>query len=111
MQILRFFVQGSAPEPYVVTFVKPDENCLNAYCTCPAGENGQYCKHRFGLLNGEPKNIVSGNEADLTQLATMFKGSDVEASYTKVIDLEKQATALKRKLSAAKKDLARTMRG
>lgn len=109
MQKLTFQIQGSAEEPYTVTFEKPSADNLNAYCTCPAGQNGQYCKHRFGLLNGEIKNIVSGNESDLPTLAEMFKGSDVETTYLKVIELESEAAGIKKKLSAAKKDLARAM--
>ncbi|MCD1593332.1 SWIM zinc finger family protein [Thalassospira xiamenensis] len=109
MQKLTFQIQGSADEPYIVTFEKPSDGNLNAYCTCPAGQNGQYCKHRFGLLNGEVKNIVSGNKDDLPTLADMFKGSDVETTYLKVIQLENETTALKKKLGAAKKDLATAM--
>jgi hypothetical protein len=46
MEEARFLVQGSAPSPCKVVFVKEDKN-LTATCTCPAGQNGQYCKHRF----------------------------------------------------------------
>jgi uncharacterized Zn finger protein len=46
MEEICFLVQGSAEEPYKVTFRKKGNN-LSAYCTCPAGENGQYCKHRI----------------------------------------------------------------
>ena len=109
MQKLTFKIQGSADEPYTLTFEKPSEGNLNGYCTCPAGQNGVYCKHRFGLLDGEVKNIVSGNESDLPVLAEMFKGSDVETTYLKVIELERQSASLKKQLSAAKKDLAMAM--
>lgn len=64
METREFLVQGSALEPYKVTFKKVGGN-LSAYCTCPAGENGMYCKHRFNILEGSTKGIVSGNEADV----------------------------------------------
>jgi len=48
---VSFSVQGSAPEPYHVLFRRNGAN-LSAYCTCPAGENGMYCKHRIRILQG-----------------------------------------------------------
>ncbi|MBR9779638.1 MAG: hypothetical protein GYB52_09800 [Rhodospirillales bacterium] len=109
MQELIFAIQGSADTPYKVRFELPTPGNLNAYCTCPAGQNGQYCKHRFGLMNGEVTNIVSGNEADLPKLAAMLKGSDVEETYLQVIDLEKQAATIKKQITAAKKELSKRM--
>ena len=64
MDTITFMVQGSAVEPYKVTFKKSDSN-LSAYLTCPAGENGMYCKHRFRILSGETKGIVRGNENEV----------------------------------------------
>ena len=64
MEELRFKVQGSASDPYDVTFQYHGTN-LSAYCTCPAGVNGQYCKHRFAIMAGEAIGIVSGNESDV----------------------------------------------
>ncbi|MFV1851624.1 MAG: SWIM zinc finger family protein [Thalassospira sp.] len=109
MDELRFSIQGSSDEPYTVRFERPAPGNLNAYCTCPAGQNGQYCKHRVNLLNGEIKGIVSGNESDLTKLAEMVSGSDVEATYNHVLDLEAQAANIKKQIASAKKDLARAM--
>ena len=77
METITFMVQGSAAEPYRVTFKKNDSN-LSAYCTCPAGENGMYCKHRFRILSGETKGIVSGNENAVASAVTWLSGTDVE---------------------------------
>ena len=52
MERIDFLVQGSAFHPYEVKFLKRSEKNLSAYCTCPAGDNGQYCKHRFSILEG-----------------------------------------------------------
>lgn len=108
METREFLVQGSAPEPYKVTFRKVGGN-LSAYCTCPAGENGMYCKHRFSILEGSIKGIVSGNEADVEIVASWLAGTDVEVAMKAVKDLEKEEERIKKQLSAAKKALARTM--
>lgn len=109
MERLYFLVQGSAEEPYKVTFQK-DVNNLSVYCTCPAGDNGQYCKHRFNILGGITDGIVSDNEADVTVVASWLPGSDVEAALNDVMDAEEKCEAAKRELAAAKKRLASAFR-
>lgn len=79
MESITFLVQGSAIEPYKVTFRKNAEN-LTALCDCPAGIYGQYFKHRFNILAGSTKGIVSwiykrehvisGMPSDVTSIQT-----------------------------------------
>jgi hypothetical protein len=109
MKELNFLVKGSAADPYEVEFVL-DGNNLSAFCTCPAGINGQYCKHRLGILRGETKGIVSDNNSDATVVASWLPGTDIEQALLGVSDAEKSRAADKASLSAAKKHLARVMR-
>lgn len=109
MDELRFLVQGSAEAPYKVTFQKNGNN-LSAYCTCPAGDNGQYCKHRFNILGGITYGIVSGNEADVKTVASWLHGTDVEKALNRVFEAEEQFESAKKELSAAKKRLAEAFR-
>lgn len=110
MQEIRFDVQGSASEPYEVAFVKRSEKNLSAYCSCPAGQNGQYCKHRFNILAGVAKGIVSGNEVDVKTVQSWLPGTDIEAAIETMRDLEKKVETIKKALSLAKKDVAKAMR-
>jgi hypothetical protein len=107
-QIREFLVQGSASEPYKVTFKKSGNN-LSAYCTCPAGENGMYCKHRFNILGGSTKGVVSSNLPDVQVVTSWLLGTDIEAAIKAVKVLEKEEERIKLELSAAKKVLARAM--
>jgi hypothetical protein len=109
MEKLQFSIQGSAKEPYRVTFQKNGLN-LSAYCTCPAGDNGQYCKHRLNILGGITEGIVSGNETDVEIVASWLSGTDVETAMNAVMDAEEKYEAAKRELSAAKKRLALAFR-
>ncbi len=109
MDELRFLVQGSAEVPYRVTFQKSGHN-LSAYCTCPAGDNGQYCKHRFNILGGYTDGIVSGNETEVKIAASWLQGTDVEVALNNVLDAEEQFERAKKELSAAKKRLAEAFR-
>ena len=107
---LIFMVKGSAEDPYEVKFLKRSETNLSAYCTCPAGKKGQYCKHRFNILKGIKKGIVSDNLDDVETVASWLPGSDIEKAMAYVAESEKRLTAAKKKLSEAKKLVARAMR-
>jgi len=109
MEEIYFLVQGSADEPYKVTFQKKGNN-LSVYCTCPAGENGQYCKHRIRILEGCNEGIASGNKDEVMIVKSWLRGTDVEAALMGLIDAQKQYEKIKRELSVAKKRLAKAFR-
>ena len=107
---VEFSVEGSTGTPYDVTFVLREDSNLSAYCTCPAGQNGMYCKHRFAILSGDGRAITSGKPEHIVLVQEWLAGSDVEAAMQRVVELEKEAAKAKRAVSAAKKDLAAAMR-
>ncbi|MFM7180856.1 MAG: SWIM zinc finger family protein [Verrucomicrobiales bacterium] len=107
--IRKFLFQGSASEPYEVVF-RLDGSNLSAYCTCPAGTNGMYCKHRFAILKGLSKGVVSDNASQFAEVAAWLPGTDIEAAMVQVEALEAQANQIQNALSKAKKDLAKSMR-
>lgn len=109
MEEICFLVQGSAKEPYKVTFKKSDSN-LSAYCTCPAGENGQFCKHRFRILDGCGDGIVSNNKDEVMIVKSWLTGTDVEAALNEVAEKERVFEKIKQDLSAAKKRVTRLMK-
>ena len=109
MEKLHFLVKGSAEEPYEVTFIKRSSTNLSAYCTCPAGQNRLYCKHRFRIIDGENKNLVSGNDSDISIVQSWLLGTDVEATLIDVRRLDNDFEKAKKALSIAKKALAKAM--
>lgn len=110
MKEVLFEVQGSAAESYDVIFVKKSETELSAYCSCPAGKNGQYCKHRFSILDGLTKNIVSDNYDQVKLVQSWLLGTDVEVALIQMRGLESRAAQIKKELSASKKNVAKAMR-
>jgi len=109
MKEIHFLVQGSAQEPYKVTFLKEGNN-LTALCTCPAGENGLYCKHRFRILDGSAQDIVSSNTGDVKTVQSWLIGTDVENAMRELQTAEQELMQIKKKVSALKKKVARAMR-
>lgn len=109
MKELSFTVEGSRGDLYSVTFVRSGNN-LNCFCSCQAGQNGLYCKHRFALMEGDVTDLVSENEDDVGLLKQMLVGTDVEAAYAIVRDAEISYEKAKQTLSDAKHRLAVAMR-
>ncbi|ANO50706.1 hypothetical protein BA177_05330 [Woeseia oceani] len=105
---LKFLVKGSAPQPYELLFIK-DGNSLTAICNCPAGEHGNFCKHRISLLDGKPKGLVSDNAEQVAVVVEWLVGTDVETALLELRVVEKDKAAPKADLVAAKRKLARAM--
>ena len=109
METIEFLVQGSATEPYQVTFVRNGRQ-FSAFCTCAAGENGQICKHRLSILDGISKGVISSNTDQVITVAGWLPGSDVEAAMQEVSRVEAEFERAKKLLSIAKKKVAAVMR-
>lgn len=107
--LVTFLVQGSAPTPYKVKFAKTGSN-ISAFCTCPAGINGQYCKHRFRILDGDPTGIISNNLEEVRVVASWMIGSDIEVAINRVKELELNLKKVEAELSMLKKQVAKAMR-
>jgi len=105
---IQFFVQGSTPEPYEVTFTKDDNN-LYVTCTCQDAENGLHCKHRINILKGETKNIVSDNKAEVEKVKEWLSQSYLDFAFASYLAAERIEAEAKAKLALAKKELAQTM--
>lgn len=109
MEIIKIMVQGSAEEPYQVTFRKEGNN-LSATCTCQAGENGQICKHRSSILEGNSEGIVSDNHAEVATVVAWLPGTNMAAAIRAVTIAEGEYERTKKAFSVAKKNLAAAMR-
>jgi hypothetical protein len=109
METIQFLVQGSADETYEVIFQKAGNN-LSAYCTCAAGQNGQYCKHRFQILEGSTAGIVSGNSEQVPSVVAWLAGTDVAEAMVALAAAEREFDRAKKVVTNAKKNLAAAMR-
>ncbi len=108
MDELVFHVKGSSPDAYEVTFIK-DGASLTALCTCPAGQYGNFCKHRVAILDGKSDSITSGNADQVATVTRWLVGTDVEAALSELRRAEKITGLAKEDLAMLKKVLARAM--
>ncbi|WP_159015717.1 SWIM zinc finger family protein [Cognatiluteimonas profundi] len=109
MTRIEFYVKGSSIDPYKVVFEKIAGN-LNAFCTCPAGSNGQVCKHRMRLLSGNAEGLIKGDLALLGTIVDWLVGTDVELALREVALAEDRHSRAAEELFKAKKKLAVSLR-
>ena len=108
MEVIQFLVQGSAAEPYEVTF-KKERNNLSAFCTCKAGQHGQHCKHRVQILTGNAEGIVSDNSEQVPTVVAWAAGTDVDKAMTALKQAERELEQVKKKVAKARKSLDAVM--
>lgn len=110
MEQISFQVQGSSETPYLVTFHKTGTN-LNASCTCAAGQNGQYCKHRISILvDSSKEGIVSENIDQVAIVHSWLAGTDVEMALEELAAAEQRLESAKREVSSIKKRVAQAFK-
>lgn len=105
---LVFLVQGSKGDDYTVTFIRNGLRA-HAFCTCQAGQNGQYCNHRISLLDGDVSSLVSENVEDMERLKLLIAGSDLESAYRAMCAATSTFDNAKNDLYKAKRVLAKAM--
>jgi len=108
VQELIFVVKGSSSGTYEITFIK-DGDSLTALCTCPAGQYGNFCKHRVAILDGRADAISSDNAAKAPTIAEWLAGTDVEAALNELREAEKIPAFPKDEMTVLKRKLARAM--
>jgi hypothetical protein len=108
MERMDFMVQGGEIEPYRVTLEKSGSN-LNAYCTCAAGSNGQYCKHRFRILSGNPEGLVDPDLDRLRAAVDWLVDTDVGIALSALVKAEDDFNSAKKELARTKKLLAQAL--
>jgi len=108
--MLKFVVLGSSGDRYEVDARREGDH-FHMSCTCEAGRHGTYCKHRFALLDGDIKNLASGNPADVEALRKLIGGTDVDRRYRLVCELAAERNRIEARLREEKKALAQEMNG
>lgn len=82
---LTFYVQGSAKEPYRI-MAEGAGATFRAFCNCPAGRKGTFCKHIAYLLQGDVTKLAPSSDALVHELTRRAQGSPILDKAGKRID-------------------------
>jgi hypothetical protein len=104
---LSFKVQGSAEEPYSVSFFY-ERGELTASCTCSAGIKFQPCKHWKGVLTGERQNYLGSlSDEQIELIQSSLKGTQLLLAWQELKNVERELAFLKKKLNSARSNFSR----
>ncbi len=109
MRQIEFTVRGMKGDLYTCTFERDGDN-LNAFCTCPDGRAGNYCKHRFALIDGNHTIVVSNNAKEVDDLPEMISGTDVETALVALSEAIETYQHAEKRLLETQRGLASAMR-
>ncbi len=95
---------------YSVDFIINDTGKLAVFCSCPAGEWGKFCKHKWQLLHGDESMLADLSQLDeLKTIASIAKEHHVDDLFDDINKLEKDKKTLTKALKLEKESLDRRL--
>lgn len=93
--ILR--AKSSSGEPYTVTITRLPSGKLTAFCDCPAGIRTKYCKHKWGILQGDVSSLHDSPDSQiLAKLEKWIAKTSFSTLYKRANEIEEQIAVLKK---------------
>lgn len=108
-QTMRFVMRSSSTDGIYEIVAARADGLLRMKCDCPAGENGQHCKHRIALLSGGADQIADADAANVAVLRTWLAGTPLENVLADFLACEREMEDLKVRQKAIKRRLASAM--
>lgn len=105
-------IRGSEGDIYEIHAASVD-GVVRFTCTCPAGQNGQLCKHRISVLTGLKVYFEEGlsSRKEWGRITDILAADGITKAYkqfaTEQKRLEAEAERVKKDLTKLKKALAR----
>lgn len=100
-------VTGSKGDIYRVSFTR-GENGVRVQCTCKAGENGQFCRHRLALLAGDRFAMVdAGASSALDEALSWPEFVSIKQEIVKLQGVQEQIEALEKIKASLKRVVAK----
>lgn len=100
-------VLGSEGDVYRVSFARGDSG-IKVFCTCKAGLNGQFCRHRLALLAGDRSGMVDPSASQpLDEALSWPEFVSIKAEIVKLQEVQGQIEALEKTKSSLKRIVAK----
>lgn len=106
MERIEFLIQGSAPDPYVITFLKKGQR-ISFNCSCPAGEHNLLCKHLLRIISGIQEGIVSNNSLDVSKVHAWIANTEIGITAKEITECQNIIDFQQIRLKKLKKKLFR----
>ena len=94
---VEFVIEGSTGNEYLVEFFDQGDRWLGATCSCYAGAEERYCRHRIDLLLGKTDDLISDNPEDAELLLQAMAGTKLAEYIAELKIVEEELKTLQRK--------------
>lgn len=103
-------ISSSRDDPYLVTFTKHDDGLLTIWCTCPAGQRGQLCKHKSAFALCDTSMLYDSSQTeDLERAIGWIQASDYPELLRELQEIEDKKVSTEKRLKAIKDKIAKCM--
>lgn len=104
-------VYGSEGDVYQVAFTALSGKAM-ANCTCKAGSNGQFCKHRLALLAGDMGRLVDKSKAtEVREVLGWAEFAPILEQVSRLHEIEAQMDELEKARASLKKAVGKALGG
>ncbi|MBE6442289.1 MAG: hypothetical protein E7022_08200 [Desulfovibrio desulfuricans] len=101
-----FTVSGDSGHDYELS-IGHSEDGMYFRCSCPAGQNGQLCKHRLRILQGDDSAMYYTDENTMLLLNNFRSLPEIKSILAKKYEIEQEQERLKKELNKLKKKMGR----
>ncbi len=106
MKIADFKVLGSEGDIYEIGFTQSPEG-LKVTCSCKAGQNGMFCRHRMQLLAGDFSELQDKEKVvELKAVLNWEEFNPIKKDIIELYEVQKKIDELDRIKSKLKKSVA-----
>jgi hypothetical protein len=110
-QVLKFSIMGEDENVHEVAIEREtnDLGNLTAVCSCGKAQEGDFCVHRFDILEGVTGALVSENLDDVHALRGWIRGSDIEVAMKALSKAKTDLLLAHEKVAKCRKALVKRM--
>ena len=106
MKTAEFNVKGSEGDLYQIAFVQAPQGLIVS-CTCKAGQNGMFCRHRLQLLAGDFSELQDKTKVqELNEVLNWEEFNPIKQNIVELNEVQKKIDELDRIKSKLKKIVA-----
>lgn len=111
MSRLKLVVRSSNPDVSYNLSAYRTESGIRFSCGCPAGSNGNICKHRTSLLVGDITDLDPSSKSTIDDLLALFDGHPILHSIARMLELEAAIETMQNQIKEEKRMIAVSFMG
>lgn len=115
MILKSVLVKSDSGEPHSVDLVFDNKIGISVHCSCQAGAEGQFCKHKTAVISGDSSLLFdSSQNSSWTEIKQIFQQSNLYDAYNDYLkqlhEIETEEDRVKKEKKNLKAQFAQKLR-